>query len=53
MRAENRKIRVKTQVGDRSIELEYTPTAVSEEELMKLVSKLTGALADKPGIARV
>ena len=53
MRAENRRIRVKTQAGDRSIELEYTPTAISEEELMKLVSKLTGALADKPGIANV
>jgi hypothetical protein len=53
MRAENRKIRVKTQVGDRSIELEYTPAAISEEELMNLLSKLTDVLADKPGIARV
>jgi|WetSurMetagenome_2_1015567.scaffolds.fasta_scaffold1193085_1 hypothetical protein len=51
MRAENRTIKVKTQVGDRSIDLEYTPAAITEEELMLLVSKLTGALADKPGVA--
>jgi hypothetical protein len=51
MRAENRKIKIKTQVGDRSIELEYSPSAISEEELMKLTSRLTKALVNKPGNA--
>lgn len=45
MRAENRKVNVKTQVGDRSIELEYSPAALSPEELKNLVETLTGALA--------
>jgi hypothetical protein len=46
LRAEGRKVKVKTQVGDRSIELEYTPEALSLHELQKLVETLTGALKD-------
>lgn len=49
MRAENRKIKVKTQIGDRSIELEYSPQALSQEQLEHLVGTLTGALAGDTG----
>jgi hypothetical protein len=48
LRAENRKVTVKTQFGDRSIELEYTPSALSPEELDRLVNTLTGALKTQP-----
>ena len=49
MRSENRKVRIKTQVGDRSVEVEYSPSAISQEELTQLVSQLTDSLqADKP-----
>ncbi len=48
MRAESRRIRVKTQVGDRSIELEFSPAAISKDELEKFVKKITGALIEKP-----
>ena len=44
LRGENRKIRIKTQVGDRSVEVEYSPTAISQEELTHLVSQLTESL---------
>ena len=44
MRAENRKVRIKTQVGDRSVEVEYAPSALSQEELTQLVTKLTSSL---------
>jgi len=44
-RAEYRKIKVKTQVGDRSIELEYAPENLSTKELKRLVSTLTEAMA--------
>ena len=47
MRAENRKIRVKTQVGDRSVELEYAPNIMPEDEMMKHVSKLLEVLESK------
>jgi hypothetical protein len=46
LRGEGRKVKVKTQVGDRSIELEYTPEAMSQQELKTLVETLTGALSD-------
>ena len=48
MRAENRRVTVKTQVGDRSIELEYNPSAMTSAELDRLVQTLTGALKVKP-----
>ena len=44
LRAENRKVRIKTQVGDRSVEVEYAPSALSQEELTQLVSRLTSSL---------
>ena len=43
-RDESRRVKIKTQVGDRSIELEYTPAALSQEQLSNLVDTLTGAL---------
>jgi hypothetical protein len=47
LRGEGRKVKVKTQVGDRSIELEYIPEAMSQQELKTLVETLTDALSDK------
>ena len=47
LRGEGRKIKVKSQVGDRSIELEYMPQAMSQEELKTLVETLTDALTEK------
>jgi hypothetical protein len=49
LRAENRKVSVKTQIGDRSIELEYNPAAMSQDELQRLVQTLTDVLIAKPG----
>lgn len=46
MRADNRKVKVKTQVGDRSIELEYSPANLSPEELDNLINTLTESLAE-------
>jgi hypothetical protein len=43
-RDENRRVKVKTQVGDRSIELDYLPSALSDKELTHLVETLTGAM---------
>ena len=43
-RDESRRVKIKTQVGERSIELEYTPAALSQDELTHLVNTLTGAL---------
>lgn len=48
MREEQRKVKVKSQIGDRSIELEYSPNALSQEELKELVTTLTETLADNP-----
>lgn len=45
LRSEGRKVKVKSQVGDRAIELEYTPDAMSQQELKTLVETLTSALA--------
>ena len=47
MRGENRKIKIKTQVGDRSVEVEYSPKTMSQTELKSLVDTLTGALTEK------
>ena len=44
LRGENRRVRIKTQVGDRSVEVEYSPAALSQDELARLVDKLTGSL---------
>ena len=47
MRGENRKIKIKTQMGDRSVELEYSPSAMSHADLKQLVEALTSALQAK------
>ena len=44
LRGENRKVRIKTQVGDHSVEVEYSPSAISQEELTHLVSQLTKSI---------
>lgn len=44
MRAESRKVKVRSQIGDQSIELEYSPTTVSNQDLKDLVSMLTGSM---------
>lgn len=46
MRAENRRVRVKTQAGDRSVEVEYSPSALSQEEIAQLVRTLAGSLEE-------
>jgi hypothetical protein len=46
-RDENRRVKVKTQVGDRSIELDYLPSALSDKELTHLVETLTGAMGKR------
>ena len=46
LRGEGRKVRVKSQIGDRCIELEYMPQAMSQQELKTLVQTLTSALTD-------
>ena len=47
LRGESRKIKIKTQVGDRSVEVEYSPQATSQAELKNLVETLTNALDTK------
>ncbi len=47
LRAESRRVSVKAQVGDRSIEIEYSPSAMSPAGLKNLVETLTGALEGK------
>ena len=44
MRAENRTVKIKAQVADRSIEVEYSPSAMSAAELKHLVSTISEAL---------
>lgn len=44
MRAENRTVKIKTQVGDRSIEVEYSPATMSTAELKRVVKTLSDAL---------
>ena len=47
LRGENRKVHVKSQVGDRSIEIDYSPSAISTKEIERLVSTLTSDLTPK------
>jgi hypothetical protein len=51
LRAEGRTVKIKTQIGDNSVELEYSPTATSEEELTAFAEKLIQIL-NKPQIER-
>ena len=46
-RAENRRVKIKTQVGDRSIELDYLPSSLTNKELNRLVETLSGTLGKK------
>jgi hypothetical protein len=43
-RAENRIVKIKAQVEDRSIEVEYAPATMTTDELKRLVSTLTDVL---------
>jgi hypothetical protein len=43
-RAENRIVKIKAQVADRSIDVEYSPSAMSLDDLKRLVSTLSEAL---------
>lgn len=47
LRGENRTVRIKTQVGDRALELEYSPRDVSSAEMTRLVRDFTSALQDQ------
>jgi hypothetical protein len=44
MRAENRTVKIKAQVADRSIEVEYSPAAMSNDDLKRLVTTISEAL---------
>jgi hypothetical protein len=43
-RSAQRRVRVKTQIGDRAVEVEFTPDSLSGGELVRLVDLLSGAL---------
>ena len=43
-RAENRIVKIKAQVENRSIELEYSPATMSSDDVKRLVNTLTEAL---------
>lgn len=47
MRGESRSVRIKTQVGERFLEVEYSPSTMSKKELKDLVDMLTGALGNQ------
>ena len=49
MRAESRKVKVRSQMGEQSIELEYSPTTISNQELKDLVAMLTGSMQANSG----
>ncbi|MEK7276356.1 MAG: hypothetical protein AAB427_03325 [Chloroflexota bacterium] len=44
LRGEGRTVKIKTQAGDRSLEIEYSPKSMSQAELMKLVDEMTRTL---------
>ena len=44
MRSQNRRVKIKAQVDNRSIEVEYSPATMSVDELKRLVSTLSEAL---------
>jgi hypothetical protein len=49
LRKEGRTIKIETQIGDRSIKLEYSPTAASQEELTRFVESITHVLKAEGG----
>ena len=46
-RGDRRMVKIKTQLGDRSLELEYSPATISNKELKKLVTLLNTSLEKK------
>lgn len=44
MRGENRKVKIKTQVGDRAVEVEYSPETMSSQEVDDLVAQLLATM---------
>lgn len=46
LREEKRSVKIKAQVGDRSVEVAYNPSTMSQSELKQLVDTLTGVLDD-------
>ena len=52
LRGQNRVVKIKANIGDRSVEVEYAPGATSEAAVKGLVEALTGALAGKPAGGR-
>jgi hypothetical protein len=51
LRGENRKVIMKTQAGDRLIELEYMPSALTPDELQRLIQTMIAGLEAKPDSA--
>ena len=47
LRKESRSVKIETKIGDRSLSLEYSPTATSQEELTRFVTAITQALEPK------
>ena len=47
MRGQNRTVKIKTQAGDRSLEVEYDPKTMSPAELKSLVEMLNETLPEK------
>jgi hypothetical protein len=43
-RGDNRKIKLKTRVGERSVEVEFSPSTVSTEEVKRVIESLTETL---------
>jgi hypothetical protein len=46
-RGDHRIVKIKTQIGDRSLELEYAPATMTNKELKKLVTILNNSLEQK------
>jgi hypothetical protein len=49
LRGESRKVHVQSLEGDRSVQIESSPTAISTQELNSHLASLTEALAPTPG----
>lgn len=48
MRGQDRTVKIKANVGDRAVEVEYSPRVTSEAEMKSMVETITSALAQKP-----
>jgi hypothetical protein len=48
MRAEDRKVKIKTVTGDQTVEIEYPTKGVSAQDLERLVKAMTGGQAELP-----